>query len=511
MIRIQQIQNREEIDRLTSYYTGAQESIFKELENSTDFGIKRRKAILREVDSILGKLSEQTKNWTNETLPLYYKEGYQLSTDLLNDAGKRTVFDFDAIDESAIEIIASDTFEDFGQNITGMRNSVRGLMSEAQKRLIREKIAEGRIGSKTRKEISKDILNALGDDFVGMKDKSGRTWKPDVYARMLARTKITETTNEGAMNKLAKDGYDLVIISNHNTGCSLCQPHEGKIFSISGKTKEYKGKRIRSIEYAKSNGLFHPNCEHRVLPFSESFERLSEKWKEYKQNKGFSEPPKGTKPTSDGMKDIKIRFPRNVEVNAKQYEKNLLDKHGMTYKTGTAKNKSGHFDFYNGEIYLSNKASNPDRTFAHEVGHVFDYLTGWNEKYQSIEDKIALTRGQRNLKHALSNQSKFRNLIIDENYSLTNQAREIINNRVQAAYDFTTEQVAQFISGDIVTVNEDGLRMRAPRSHLNYLAKTEEIFADAYAQYRIDPEGLKERAPDLYEYFNELITAINEG
>jgi hypothetical protein len=48
-----------------------------------------------------------------------------------------------------------------------------------------------------------------------------------------------------------------VKVSTHRGACELCQPWQGKILSITGKTKGYP-----TLEEAKAAGLFHPRCRH---------------------------------------------------------------------------------------------------------------------------------------------------------------------------------------------------------------------------------------------------------
>jgi len=62
---------------------------------------------------------------------------------------------------------------------------------------------------------------------------------------------------EGTANRLVEQGHDLVKVSTHRGACELCQPWQGKILSITGKTEGYP-----TLEEAKAEGLFHVNCRH---------------------------------------------------------------------------------------------------------------------------------------------------------------------------------------------------------------------------------------------------------
>jgi len=62
---------------------------------------------------------------------------------------------------------------------------------------------------------------------------------------------------QGTANRLVEQGHDLVKVSTHRGACELCQPWQGKILSITGKTPGYP-----TLEEAKAAKLFHPRCRH---------------------------------------------------------------------------------------------------------------------------------------------------------------------------------------------------------------------------------------------------------
>lgn len=70
-----------------------------------------------------------------------------------------------------------------------------------------------------------------------------------------------ETTMEahlqGTANRLLEQGHDLVKVSTHSGACELCQPWQGEVLSLTGKTPGYP-----TIQEARAAGLFHPNCLH---------------------------------------------------------------------------------------------------------------------------------------------------------------------------------------------------------------------------------------------------------
>lgn len=85
---------------------------------------------------------------------------------------------------------------------------------------------------------------------------NGRSVTPSTYLSLLYNVNLTRT----GWNQTFKDAdyfnRDLMILETHRLSCPLCAPMQGKIYSKSGKSKEYP-----SIEVAYKNGVGHPNCK----------------------------------------------------------------------------------------------------------------------------------------------------------------------------------------------------------------------------------------------------------
>lgn len=105
------------------------------------------------------------------------------------------------------------------------------------------------------------------------------------YTEMVARTTTMEAHLQGTANRLVEQGHDLVKISTHLGACELCQPWQGKILSITGKTEGYP-----TLEEAKAAGLFHPNCRHAYglyIDLDKEIEELEGKEATERKDKGL--------------------------------------------------------------------------------------------------------------------------------------------------------------------------------------------------------------------------------
>jgi hypothetical protein len=186
---------------------------------------------------------------------------------------------FSQLDKEALNAVTQDTFMKFGESMSAIRRQSSDLLSYAQKQRVQALFAEGKITRLTLKQIKDNIAGQLRSGMIALKDKSGKTWSIDAYASMLARTKMTETTNLGLENQLIKSGYDLVQVTRHGSVCKLCAPWEGKILSITGATPGYP-----TVAQARAEGLSHPNCKHREVPYHEEFATQTKVWStEYKK------------------------------------------------------------------------------------------------------------------------------------------------------------------------------------------------------------------------------------
>jgi len=260
-------------DILVLFYKTASRKIIKTINAGTPFNRARKLATLKEIDVILGELDKKTNKWVSRELKTSYLQGKKDTQSLLKKTGVSINVAFNKIDEEAVKVLVGDTQYHFAEAISGVKRYSSRLLNNATKERIKAILIEGRISGETKKLISNKIAGELKQGFIALKDKAGKNWKIDTYADMLAQTKMTESTNQGLQNQLLEEDYDLVQVTSHGTKCDLCGPWEGEILSISGNSKEYK-----SVDEAEGAGLFHPRCQHRLVPYHESFAKQSKQW-----------------------------------------------------------------------------------------------------------------------------------------------------------------------------------------------------------------------------------------
>lgn len=245
-----------EIERLVKFYEQAEREILDRLNrallrgNKTEYLAQMKKNI----EAILQQLREGNRTWCEQAIPRVYTEGLRNADAMLKDVGVSVKAGFGAIHQQAAQVLAENTFQRFEDVVQVIGRQVNDIYRE----LALENIRGTVVGYDTWKQTARRFREQLAERGVtGFKDRSGRMWNMRTYTEMHARTVCMQAHLEGTANRLVEQGHDLVKVSTHRGACELCQPWQGKILSITGKTEGYP-----TLEEAKAAGLFHPRCRH---------------------------------------------------------------------------------------------------------------------------------------------------------------------------------------------------------------------------------------------------------
>jgi len=102
---------------------------------------------------------------------------------------------------------------------------------------------------------------------------SGHTDWADVAVRRAVMTGISQTAGQMQLDLAAEMGCDLVEVTSHMGARPTHAVWQGKVYSISGKSKKYPSLR-KATGYGRGDGLKGWNCRHDFFPF---FEGISER------------------------------------------------------------------------------------------------------------------------------------------------------------------------------------------------------------------------------------------
>ena len=245
-----------EINRLVKFYEQAEREILDRLNrallrgNKTEYLAQMKKNI----EAILQQLREGNRTWCEQAIPRVYSQGLYSADAMLKDIGATVKAGYGAIHQQAAQVLAENAFQRFEDVVQVIGRQVNDIYRE----LALENVRGTVVGYDTWKQVANRYREQLAERGVtGFKDRAGRMWNMRTYTEMVARTTTAEAHLQGTANRLVEQGHDLIKVSTHRGACELCQPWQGKILSITGKTEGYP-----TLEEAKAAKLFHVNCRH---------------------------------------------------------------------------------------------------------------------------------------------------------------------------------------------------------------------------------------------------------
>lgn len=281
-----------------------------------------RKAILAQTNAELKILDDFAVKWSKDNVTKAYEKSVE------------DVYAAYRAAHISVPVIAANQ-----RVIAALANNAAGQLTDAHRFIGRmiddnirkagiEAIAEKVSTGSTVKETKKILIQKLTDKgIMAIKDKAGRNIKLDVYAENVARSTTREASNRGTMNQMQDIGEDLVQMTDHSSSCPICAALEGRVYSISGKSKEYP-----KLDIAFSGGYanIHNNCGHSVVPYILQFADNAAETKAF-SNRSFDIDPRSKAERDNYNRQQDIKAKRRQDRNA--WEKAKLEDPNTTAKT----------------------------------------------------------------------------------------------------------------------------------------------------------------------------------
>ncbi|WP_238594764.1 phage minor capsid protein, partial [Caenibacillus caldisaponilyticus] len=112
----------------------------------------------------------------------------------------------------------------------------------------------------------REVIGKWAEDGIpALIDKAGRRWSTEAYVNMVTRTMVTRISNDMQTARFQEYGVDLVEISSHADSRPSHIPFQGRIYSISGKSKKYPP--LSETGYGTIEGIGGINCRHVLYPY----------------------------------------------------------------------------------------------------------------------------------------------------------------------------------------------------------------------------------------------------
>jgi hypothetical protein len=129
-----------------------------------------------------------------------------------------------------------------------------------------------RNGALTREQAVSRAVSEFADDGIRVATfASGRKMELAAYIRMVTTTSVSNAVRETTFARMAEVGIDLMEVSAHSGARPLCEPYQGQVYSVSGKSTEYPT--LSGTSYGQPAGLFGINCRHTFWAYSPDYPR----------------------------------------------------------------------------------------------------------------------------------------------------------------------------------------------------------------------------------------------
>ncbi len=231
--------------------------------------------IVARIRGDLDDLSQQTPQAIAEALGKAYNRGQAGAiTDLQGLHAAIVGAESQISGLPAIERLLGETVE----NVLGTHARVLRAVPDIYREVVRETAGQVLTGTRTRLDVAQAAVNRLTDKGIGgFVDSRGRGWNLSSYVEMATRSATGRAAVDGHTDRLLAHGQDLVIVSNAPQECKLCRPWEGKVLSLTGAPRIDGVRTAGTLDEARRDGLFHPNCRHSTALYQPGITKAPER------------------------------------------------------------------------------------------------------------------------------------------------------------------------------------------------------------------------------------------
>ncbi|MCO0597382.1 phage minor capsid protein [Peribacillus butanolivorans] len=257
-----------EVSILVGYYEKAMSSVSNELLRLglTNFERAQVLSTQAEIKRILKELDGQATEWAVVNIEKAATDGVIRSLVALGLAESAAeaagIVRFNKLNQYFVKTAVADTQSDLLKISKNVDDKVRIAIRQAVAESMRSNLTQGINGTAS---LKRDVLALLDEATkTGILDASSprpRRWRPEVYAEMAVRTKMSRTHTEATTNDALGRNVLYGVISKHGAK-DACAKWEGKIVKL---VREAPGD-YPYIGDLPRREIFHPNCRHLITP-----------------------------------------------------------------------------------------------------------------------------------------------------------------------------------------------------------------------------------------------------
>lgn len=249
--------------KMISMYVATYNKIFKatvQAKSDNDFyTTAKQQALLKSVVKILKNYRKSSGKYLKTALDAAMKDAVLQALEDLPGSTEDLSF-YQEFNEEFVQYTYQDTYSHVAALTDKMTTEIKSIIRQDMADIMRYASINGITRKKAYRLLKGEIIGK--EPNFTFTDRAGRNWNAKGYLTMLSKTVMHNMQREVYLNTLANEGNDLVKVSSHGTTCHKCRPYEGKVLSVSGQSEDYP-----SVSSAKANGLFHPNCKHRLMVY----------------------------------------------------------------------------------------------------------------------------------------------------------------------------------------------------------------------------------------------------
>lgn len=197
------------------------------------------------------KYTDKLKYALNYVVDGYYRDA-MLAMGL---TGNKTISG--GINKERIKLMMDDAFS----HVAGATRNMEDYTISSLRRISAQVMREASLTGESRAAVARRLLTTNNrDGLFRFIDRAGRKWDNEAYFNMLSRTLLHNNAREAYLEGCADEGNDIVTVSSSGDPCKVCARWENRLLSISGRNSK-----LPSLQSAIDEGLFHPNCTHRIV------------------------------------------------------------------------------------------------------------------------------------------------------------------------------------------------------------------------------------------------------
>lgn len=126
-------------------------------------------------------------------------------------------------------------------------------------------VAKQQLGMSGRQAIAEACSEWSQQGLQALTDSAGRQWTTEAYAQTVIRSNMAQAANATQFSRMEELGEDLVEISSHLGSRPEHAPFQGRIYSISGTSKNYPP--LSDTGYGTATGIGGYGCRHVMYPY----------------------------------------------------------------------------------------------------------------------------------------------------------------------------------------------------------------------------------------------------